>query len=120
MVNVSMHTFVGKSGSLSSCLCTVVGAEEGRTGVIEASQLFCSMADVQRERARWRTPSRDASFARGESKLRRHFLSARATWLVGEAHAACLQLLAIWKNLREEDFSNGSSIGELDGGVFLL
>lgn len=47
MVNVSMNTFVGKSGSLSSCLFTVVGEEEGRTGVIEASQLFCSMPDVQ-------------------------------------------------------------------------
>lgn len=98
MVNVSMYTFVGKSGSFSFCLCTVVGAEEGRTGVIEASQLFCSMPDIQREGARWRTPSRDASFAQGKSKLRHHFLSARATWLVGEVLAACLQLLALWKS----------------------
>lgn len=93
-----------------------------KDGVIEASQLFCSMLcepDIQREGARWRTPSRGASFARGESKLCRHFLSARATWLAGEAHAACLQLLALWRNLREEIFSNGSSIGELDGGVSL-
>ncbi len=114
--------FVGKSESLPLCLCTVVGVVEGRTGVIVASQLFCSMLgepDIQREGVRWRTPSKDASFAWGESKLRRHFLSARATWLAREVQAACLQLLALWKNLREEDFSNGSSIGELDGGVSL-
>ncbi len=44
--------FVGKSESLPLCLCTVVGVVEGRTGVIVASQLFCSMLgepDIQRE-----------------------------------------------------------------------
>lgn len=79
----------------------------------------CSASPTYKGKVRWRTPSRDASFACGESKLRRHFLSARATWLAREVQAACLQLLALWKNLREEDFSNGSSIGELDGGVSL-
>lgn len=45
--------FVGKSESLPLCLCTVVVMAVGRTGVIVASQLFCSMLgipDVQREK----------------------------------------------------------------------
>lgn len=106
---LTLACLVGKFGSLPFCLCRSGG---GMDGVIETFQLFCSMLGepyVQREEVRWRTPSRDASSAWGESKLRRHFLSGLATWLARETLAACLQLLAFWKNWREENFNSGSS-----------